>query len=161
MVNGSKSLREDDVFGTLNYELMWKKKEQYTLYNKEYEIVLFIEGEETDLFTDSQRQAYVAFNNKKAILATEIEESIFMFYQSICEEYRAMYEEDADNYAPLICDRGQLKGFVKPQSIVIPRTNDKREINILFKTKWDLEMGIGIRLIDEKIELVGVQSDVL
>ena len=34
-------------------------------------------------------------------------------------------------------------------------------INVLFKTKWDLEMGIGIQIVNERIEIVGVQSDVL
>ena len=44
---------------------------------------------------------------------------------------------------------------------MIPRSKDKRTINVLFKTKWDLEMGIGIQLVNERIEIVGVQSDVL
>ena len=39
--------------------------------------------------------------------------------------------------------------------------NAKRIINVLFKTKWDLEMGIGIQLVNERKEIVGVQSDVL
>ena len=71
------------------------------------------------------------------------------------------YGEEADLYAPIVDEPSQLVGFVKPQSIMIPRSKDKRIINVLFKTKWDLEMGIGIQLVNERIEIVGVQSDVL
>lgn len=154
-------IREDNIFGRLEYDIMWKKKDNYTLYEKDYEIILFIQGEENDSFTDLQRQAYVEFNSKIMLLETEIETKIFEYYQSVCMEYREMYGEDADCYAPIINDSGQLEAFVKPQAIMIPRTKDKRVINILFKTKWELEMGIGIQLVNEKIEMIGVQSDVL
>ena len=66
-----------------------------------------------------------------------------------------------DKLSEAVDEPSQLVGFVKPQSIMIPRSKDKRIINVLFKTKWDLEMGIGIQLVNERIEIVGVQSDVL
>ena len=72
-----------------------------------------------------------------------------------------MYEDEADIYAPIIYDSIQLKELVKPQFITIPRSNENRIINILFKTKWDLDMGLGIRIVNENIKIVGVQSDVL
>ena len=142
-------------------EIMWQKKDNYFLYGKEFEITLFIQGEKDEAPTNIQKEAYISFINKKMILMSEIEEKVFEYYQTVCAEYREMYGEEADLYAPIVDEPSQLVGFVKPQSIMIPRSKDKRIINVLFKTKWDLEMGIGIQLVNERIEIVGVQSDVL
>ena len=146
----------DDIFGQIQFEIMWQKKDNYFLYGKEFEITLFIQGEKDEAPTNIQKEAYISFINKKMILMSEIE-----YYQTVCAEYREMYGEEADLYAPIVDEPSQLVGFVKPQSIMIPRSKDKRIINVLFKTKWDLEMGIGIQLVNERIEIVGVQSDVL
>ena len=151
----------DDIFGQIQCEIMWQKKDNYFLYGKEFEITLFIQGEKDEAPTNIQKEAYISFINKKMILMSEIEEKVFEYYQTVCAEYREMYGEEADLYAPIVDEPSQLVGFVKPQSIMIPRSKDKRIINVLFKTKWDLEMGIGIQLVNERIEIVGVQSDVL
>lgn len=151
----------DDIFGQIQFEIMWQKKDNYFLYGKEFEITLFIQGEKDEAPTNIQKEAYISFINKKMILMSEIEEKVFEYYQTVCAEYREMYGEKADLYAPIVDEPSQLVGFVKPQSIMIPRSKDKRIINVLFKTKWDLEMGIGIQLVNERIEIVGVQSDVL
>ena len=151
----------DDIFGQIQFEIMWQKKDNYFLYGKEFEITLFIQGEKDEAPTNIQKEAYISFINKKMILMSEIEEKVFEYYQTVCAEYREMYGEEADLYAPIVDEPSQLVGFVKPQSIMIPRSKDKRIINVLFKTKWDLEMGIGIQLVNERIEIVGVQSDVL
>ena len=151
----------DDIFGQIQFEIMWQKKDNYFLYGKEFEITLFIQGEKDETPTNIQKEAYISFINKKMILMSEIEEKVFEYYQTVCAEYREMYGEEADLYAPIVDEPSQLVGFVKPQSIMIPRSKDKRIINVLFKTKWDLEMGIGIQLVNERIEIVGVQSEVL
>lgn len=151
----------DDIFGQIQFEIMWQKKDNYFLYGKEFEITLFIQGEKDEAPTNIQKEAYISFINKKMILMSEIEEKVFEYYQTVCAEYREMYGEEADLYAPIVDEPSQLVGFVKTQSIMIPRSKDKRIINVLFKTKWDLEMGIGIQLVNERIEIVGVQSDVL
>ena len=151
----------DDIFGQIQFEIMWQKKDNYFLYGKEFEITLFIQGEKDETPTNIQKEAYISFINKKMILMSEIEEKVFEYYQTVCAEYREMYGEEADLYAPIVDEPSQLVGFVKPQSIMIPRSKDKRIINVLFKTKWDLEMGIGIQLVNERIEIVVVQSDVL
>lgn len=141
----------DDIFGQIQFEIMWQKKDNYFLYGKEFEITLFIQGEKDEAPINIQKEAYISFINKKMILMSEIEEKVFEYYQTVCAEYREMYGEEADLYAPIVDEPSQLVGFVKPQSIMIPRSKDKRIINVLFKTKWDLEMGIGIRLVNERI----------
>jgi hypothetical protein len=72
-----------------------------------------------------------------------------------------MYEDEADEYAPIIESKDDLMELVKPQSIMICNDIDNRVINLLFWTKWDQKMGIGIQLVNEKIELVATQCEVL
>lgn len=151
----------DEVFGELQYKTMWHKKDCYNLYGKDFEIDLLIQGEETQAPSKLQKQAYSEFIQKKNALQKEIERKIFDYYQTVFEDYREMFEENADLYAPKINSPEQLKGFVKPQTIMIPKQKENRIINILLKTKWDLETGIGIQLVDENISIVGTQSDVL
>lgn len=115
---------------------------------------------EIEEFTDIQRQAYIEFINNKEAITDKLLQAIFEYYQSEYEEYRRMYGEMADTYAPIISDKSQLKGLVKPRAICIA-DDENRVLNILFDTKWDIEMGIGIRLVNEEIRLVGVQCDVL
>ena len=120
----------DDIFGQIQFEIMWQKKDNYFLYGKEFEITLFIQGEKDEAPTNIQKEAYISFINKKMILMSEIEEKVFEYYQTVCAEYREMYGEEADLYAPIVDEPSQLVGFVKPQSIMIPRSKDKRIINL-------------------------------
>ena len=120
----------DDIFGQIQFEIMWQKKDNYFLYGKEFEITLFIQGEKDEAPTNIQKEAYISFINKKMILMSEIEEKVFEYYQTVCAEYREMYGEEADLYAPIVDEPSQLVGFVKPQSIMIPRSKDKRIINV-------------------------------
>lgn len=123
----------DDIFGQIQFEIMWQKKDNYFLYGKEFEITLFIQGEKDEAPTNIQKEAYISFINKKMILMSEIEEKVFEYYQTVCAEYREMYGEEADLYAPIVDEPSQLVGFVKPQSIMIPRSKDKRIINVLYE----------------------------
>ncbi len=153
--------REDAVLGTFEYDYLWERKEKYIFLEKEYEIRISLDNEEDEEFTDIQRQAYMEFNKNKETITDKLLQGIFEYYQSEYEEYRRMYGDMADTYAPVISDKSQLKGLVKPRTICIADDDKNRVLNILFDTKWDIEMGIGIRLINEEIAIVGVQCDVL
>ena len=63
-----------EVFGEIQFETMWQKKDSYVLYGKEFEIILFIQGDENEIPTSIQKEAYIEFNNKKMLLLSEIEE---------------------------------------------------------------------------------------
>lgn len=154
-------MRRDEILGEFQYEYMWQRKDKLYIFGKEFDIILFVEGKEESEFTAVQRQAYSQFLLNKEALTLQMEQAIYEYYQSVNGEYRGMYEEESDVYAPIISDKSQLRGLIKPQSITLIDSSDDREINVLFKTKWDLEHGVGIKLINEKIHIVGVQEDVL
>ena len=151
----------DKVFGELEYDYLWEGNDKLYIFGKEYDIKLFVYGEEDEEITDIQREAYISFCDNKDVLSEQMEQAIFEYYQSENKEYRNMYGDKADEYAPVISDKSGLVGLIKPQSISVADTDDQREINILFKSKWNIEYGVGIKLINEKIVIVGVQADVL
>lgn len=152
---------DDEVFGELQYDSIWQKDEKMFFLSKEYNIKLFIEGDEKGDFSDAQKCAYQELKNKYDDIMNKIKIEIFCYYQSVYEEYREMYEEDADKYAPCVSCFEELKGYIRPQSIIISNSSKERIISFLFKTKWDLEYGIGIKMVDGKVKIVGIQNDVL
>lgn len=153
--------RTDEIFGEVEFNQLWQKTEQLAMYGKPFDIKVFIHGNKQEDFLDIQRSAYKLFKENQAELMKQMEQRIFEYYKTVCEEYRAMYEDEADRFAPSAENSNQLKGFVKLSSITFPRTENERTVIVLFKTKWDLELGVGILLKNEEITLVGVQSDVL
>lgn len=49
---------------------------------------------------------------------------------------------------------------VVKEEFTIDMTND-REIDILFEGTWNFDLGMGIRIVNEKVTKVGVQNEVL
>ena len=65
-------------------------------------VELSVEGNEDEEIAETQRQAFINFNESKGILTNEIEYMIYDYYQSQCQEYRNMFEEQ-------MCIRDRVK----------------------------------------------------
>ena len=119
-----------------------------------------VEGNEDEEIAETQRQAFINFNESKGILTNQIENMIYDYYQSQCQEYRNMFEEQADIYAPIIHNKSEMAQLVKLQSIYLPLEED-RVVILLLDTKWDEEEGIGIKIVNEKVDFLGTQCEIL
>lgn len=153
----------DVVFGELEYnDFFWikKEKEVYSFFGDNFQINLYVDGEKEKEIKSVQRNAYIAYKKYKEKINLLIEEAIYNYYKSVCDEYRAMFEEEANLLAPIITKKEELSNLVNLVKVII-EDDDDRKINFLFDTTWDIEEGIGLRLVNEKIEIVGGQSDVL
>jgi hypothetical protein len=153
--------KNDITFGVLNFDVLWQRKEKLKLFNQEYDVNLIVQGEQEDEISDIQRKTYELFKSFENEILNKVENEIFNYYQNVYEEYRSMYDDEADEYAPIIESSDDLIKLVTPQSIMICNDQENRIINLLFLTKWDKEMGIGIQLVNERIVLVGTQCEVL
>lgn len=51
----------DKIFGELEYHSIWEKKITVSLWEKDVETILFIEGEEDGVFEEEQYIAYQSF----------------------------------------------------------------------------------------------------
>ncbi|TGB00001.1 hypothetical protein E4665_03360 [Sporolactobacillus shoreae] len=146
----------DVIFGELYFKYGWKRKDTIKIFGEEREVNLIVSGSEGKEILDSQREAYVNFKNR--VNVKEIEIAIYKYYLSICEEYRDMLEEDADEFAPLIDSISEMAKLVNPIEMVLLRLENIREIGILFECSWDIDAGLAVRIENEKIIEVGIQN---
>ena len=54
-----------------------------------------------------------------------------------------------------------MEKLITPIKLCIPELDNDREVDILFECTWDFDLGMGIRIVNEKVTKVGVQNDVL
>lgn len=146
----------DDVIGILKYNDGNKFKDtKITLFGKEYTVSLNIRGNEDTSIHPYQYMAYKELFKRS--LLSDVEEKIFSYYLSEVEELRNMYEEQADEVAPLINDKNELGALVSLFAIVIPKDDKFSEIDMLFECTWDIDGGVGVRIINGVVQEVGTQ----
>ena len=81
-------MKQDSIFGDLYFQVTWKGKYEYVLFQQACVVELSVEGNEDEEIAETQRQAFINFNESKGILANQIENMIYDYYQSQCQEYR-------------------------------------------------------------------------
>ena len=154
----------DVVFGELEYnKFFWIKneKEVYNFFGKKFEINIKIDGEKDEEIKSVQRNAYTEYKNSLKEINLLIEETIYDYYQQECDEYRKMFEDEADLLAPIITNKDELSNLVTLTDIIIDNDDTNRVLIFLFETTWDIEEGIGLMLVNEEIKFIGGQSEVL
>ena len=152
------------VFGELEYnKFFWIKneKEVYNFFGKKFEINIKIDGEKDEEIKSVQRNAYTEYKNSLKKINLLIEETIYDYYQQECDEYRKMFEDEADLLAPIITNKDELSNLVTLTDIIIDNDDTNRVLIFLFETTWDIEEGIGLMLVNEEIKFIGGQSEVL
>ena len=152
---------KDDVLGELEHDVAWFRKENMTFLGKDYSVLMLVCCYDDEDIIPEQREAYLNFKKNNKRLIPEFEKEAFAYYQSVCEEYRDMLGDFADECAPIIHSIQELKGLVAPDCFSIEHTPSKRTINFCFSTKWDPEFDIGIRCVNEEITVVGTHADIL
>lgn len=150
----------DKVLGELNYNESWDRKESLRIFEQDYNVELRVYAEEDEEATDIQREAYLLFKNNFDI--RKVEDGIFDYYQKeVCEEYRKILKEQADELAPIINDKKELTKLITPTDLIIFYCDDCREVGILFECSWDNDAGLGVLIINEEVETIGVQAEIL
>lgn len=148
----------DDVFGELEYNYAWAKYTTIDFYGKEFEIALMVSGEEDGKFDEEQYEAYRWLMKNWKSVQEGLLRTILNYYKETRHElgYDVVFDE---NY-PLIETTAQLFDRIKLVGINIPyaRNLKGRCIGLMFDCTWDEENGVGILLIDEKINEIGYQD---
>jgi len=157
-------MKKDELFGTIIFEDLWKGETNITMFGRSENATLYINGEENNEITSNQREAFLNFQSNMDKIMSEAEASIFKYYQSICEDYRAMTTSDeADIVAPKISSERELSRLVKPTSLLIRYDFEDgiRRVGVLCDCTWEPEHGLGISIENEKIIEIGFQDIVL
>ena len=154
---------KDELFGELSYDYLWEGKTKIKLYGTEYNLSLNIDGEEDDEIRQIQRESFIYYKKNENDIAKQIEEGIYNYYKSIYKYIRERNDVNISEKVPDVINYLDMKKLIKPITFCIPYLDDdeNREIDILFECTWDFDLGMGVRIRNEKITKIGVQNDVL
>lgn len=152
-----------NVFGDIRYEYLWIGKYTINLFGNENEGLLNISGEEIGEFDENQIEAFKMFELNRIKLVKKIEEAVYRYYLDVNEEYRDRYGEEADEYAPQIESIEELSYLITFEALNLPYSfvENERIVGILFKSKWEIEHGVAVKLVNEEVAEVGYQDIVL
>lgn len=154
---------KDELFGELSYDYLWEGKAKIKLYETEYELNLNIDGEEDDEIRQIQRESFIFYKKNENDIAKQIEKEIYNYYKSIYKYIRERNDVNILKKAPDVTNYLDMEKLIKPITLCIPYLDDdeNREIDILFECTWDFDLGMGVRILNEKVAKIGVQNDVL
>ncbi len=149
---------KDPIFGELEYNYIWCKYTQIQFLDKEVEISISINGEESGEFDTKQYESYNFLMDEWKNIQYRILPSILNYYQEKRKELG--YDLEFNAFYPAIETLEELIENITFVGINIPHAGifASRSIGLAFDCTWDEENGIGINLLDEKIDKVGYQD---
>ena len=146
----------DTVFGELSFNGSWTRDIELTFLGVTSTIELIVEGNDDDeSILDEQRDSF-----KKLMDSIPMaEDGILTYYQSVCNDYRSRFGDDADARMPVISDKTSLSTLTKLTGVVFPMVMDSGETSVgfLLECSWEPEHGLGVKITNGKIE-VGTQD---
>ena len=150
--------KNDEVFGELDYEYVWYRNMKEMFLGNEVEISLIVKGDEKGEFEEGQYVAYKSFIGSAGKIYEDSIKSILDYYQETREELG--YEEEFNEDYPLIETVEDILKHVTFSGIVVgyPVEPDEREIGLTFECTWNEEDGVGVMIINEKVDEVGYQD---
>lgn len=148
----------DSVFGELDYHVGWGRYTTIEFCGKEAEIALMVKGEEDGIFDEEQYLAYQSLVQNWRQLQDDFLHAILDYYKQ--ERRELGYDLEINENYPQIESTGQLLEMIILVGIVVPYGDlyEERDIGITFDCTWDMENGIGIRLLNERVNEVGYQD---
>lgn len=152
----------DKDLGVLTYTDFWERSETIEMFGKPYSVTLVFVGEPDEGIAESQRRAFASFDQDRSEILRRAELSLLDYYQRIDPEMRVGLETGAHGVAPLVSSVNELGGVLTPTEITFPdRPGQGRVVGLLFDCTWDPELGVGVKLVDERVAQVGTQDIVL
>lgn len=148
----------NSVFGEIEYNYAWTKCISITFIGNVTEIDLMIDGEEDGVFDEGQYVAYQSLIKNWEEVQISLLQSILDYYkQRRCE---LGYDIGVRESYPLVETTDQMLEMVSLDGIVVPYAHitEGREVGITFNCTWDIENGVGVRLLNEKVMEVGYQD---
>lgn len=148
----------DLIFGELEYDYVWSKDTTINFLGKETEIAFMVKGEEDGKFDEEQYTAYQSLMQNWEQLQQGFLQPILDYYQQ--KRHEMGYDIEFNENYPLVKTTDQLIEMFTLEGIVVSYGDifEGRDIGILFRCTWDVENGLGLRLLDEKVTEVGYQD---
>ncbi|PFD27830.1 DUF2004 domain-containing protein [Bacillus cereus] len=151
----------DSVFGKLEYDFIWSKDTTISFFGNEVEIALIVKGDESGQFNEEQYVAYTSLMQNWEHLQQSFLQPILEYYKQ--ERHELGYDIEVNESYPLVETTDQILEMINLDGIIVPYAGifEGRDIRITFKCTWDIENGLGLRLLDEQVTEVGYQDVVI
>ncbi|MDF2084843.1 DUF6985 domain-containing protein [Bacillus pseudomycoides] len=148
----------DEVFGELDYQYKWLGYRTVKFLGKDIEIALLVGGTEDGEFDEGQYAAYNSLIHNWEQIQHSILHSILDYYKQ--KRHELGYDVAFNEEYPLIETVDQLIEHIILVGISVPYDflREGRDIGISFDCSWDEENGLGVRLINEKVDEIGYQD---
>lgn len=152
-----------EVFGKIKYDHSWEGEKEVSFLGDRKKIAFVIKGSENAEFENAQIVAFEHFFNSFENLILLAQSKIFDYYNEVCEEYRKMLGESANELAPLIMNVKELNNLIELKELIFIRSRGKdiRKVGILYECTWEEEHGLAVKFENEKVVDVGYQDIVL
>ncbi|WP_242274684.1 DUF2004 domain-containing protein [Bacillus cereus group sp. BfR-BA-01310] len=148
----------DSVFGKLEYDFVWSKDTTISFLGNEVEIELIVKGDESGQFEEEQYVAYTSLMQNWEHLQQRFLQPILEYYKQ--ERHELGYDIEVNESYPLVETTDQILEIINLDGIIVPYAGifEGRDIGITFNCTWDIENGLGLRLLDEQVTEVGYQD---
>lgn len=155
---------EDKVFGFLKYDCDWERMYSITMFGKEIDVYLSVTGEEDEEIQDTQRSAFLQFEDNKNRIIKSSEEKLLEYYIENYEKIANMISDDKiEKVLPKVSTIEELGKIMEPTMIVFQRNYDHNinKFGIALGCEWDDEAGIGIKFKNGEIVAIGSDDIIL
>lgn len=147
----------DEDFGELEFKNgNWVREIDLLFLGVSTQVELIVEGngERASIFAE-QRAAYQQLPDA----VVKAEAGILDFYQSICDDYRDRFGNDADIRMPKLSNKSGLVRLVRLTGVIFPLVMNSGEVSVgfLFECSWEPEHGLGVKITNGTVE-VGTQD---
>ena len=148
----------DAVFGELEYNYGWVRDTAIAFCGKEAKIALMVDGEEDGEFDKEQYESYTSLMQNWEQVHKSLLHPILDYYKQ--KRHKLGYDIEFNENYPLIETTDQILEMVDLVGIVVPFAGifEGRGIGLTFDCTWDMENGLGLLLINEKVTEVGYQD---
>lgn len=132
---------KDRVFGEMVYKHRWYKKENISIFNKDWEIIIVAKAYSGKAITKEQQRSYLYYKKN--------EERMF---DIVGEELKSYINENliylAENWisARRVNKISELSQMVSPKTVLFKQDGTTL---MLLDCVWDIEGGIAVKLIPE------------
>ncbi|NHZ42383.1 DUF6985 domain-containing protein [Massilia aquatica] len=154
----------DNIIGKLSFDYGWTRPYKLCFLDEPIVVRLSVSGDEDGFIQENQRSAFANFDANLDVHVKNAEAAIFEYYSGIFSECREKFgAEFADQMAPIITQKEQLKILIKPTSLFIPESfdSDDRIVGLLYNCSWDTSLDLAVKFINENIDEIGPQDIIL
>ena len=114
--------------------------------------ILYLDTE--DMPDDYLRGLFTRFMEAQTEFRPILQEALFTHYRSICNEWRELLEDDADELAPVIQTSDQIWALLSNPTLLfcgqLPNRPDF-PVELHWNTTWDQEHGLGVKVVDGQV----------